>query len=153
MLSFGVLIAFRSPKQSEIEESSLESLSNSRIQGVWDPAHSTRLLPPFHPAATAITPGCQKLSTRLRRHLHPVAAASTRIYYIRKSAATIPPGCIASGIMTPDGRGERFNFHDQIYPDPPIALTRRISQQFCIVPQCSPEASRYVRQTSLDIFL
>ena len=130
----------------------MESLSKSKIQGVWDPAHYTRL-PPF-------TPDCQKLSTWLRRHLHPAAAtlhpavaASTRMYYIWKSAATIPPGCIASGIMTPDGRGERFNFHDQTYLDPLIALTRRISQQFCTVLRCSPEASRYVRQTSLDIFL
>ena len=69
VLSFGVLIAFLSPKQSEIEESSLESLSKSRIQGVWDPAHSTRVgIPPG---------GCQKLSTRLSpttlgcRHFHP----------------------------------------------------------------------------------
>ena len=62
VLSFGVLIAFLSPKQSEIEESSLESISKSIIQGVWDPAHSIRLpplyirlpplyirSPPFHP--------------------------------------------------------------------------------------------------------
>ena len=123
----------------------MESLSKSRIQGVWDPAHYTRLPP---------------LSTRLRYHLHLVAvtlhlaaATSTRMYYIRKSAATIPPGCIASEIMTPDGGGERFNFHDQTYPDPPIALTRRISQQFCTVLRCSPEASQYVRPTSLDIYL
>ena len=31
VLSFGVLIVFSSPKQSEIEESSLESISKSRI--------------------------------------------------------------------------------------------------------------------------
>ena len=118
-------------------------------------------LPPFTPGCCHhYTRRCQKLSIRLRRHLHPAAAtlhsadaASTRMYYIRKSAATIPPECIASGIMTPDGREERFNFHNQTYPDPPIALTRRILQQFCIVPRCSPEASRYVQQTSLDIFL
>ena len=111
-------------------------------------------LPPFTPGCCHhYTRRCQKLSIQLRRHLHPAATASTRMYYIRKSAATILPGCIASGILTPDGRGERFNFHDQTYPDPPIALTRRISQQFCTVLRCSPEASRYVRQTSLDIFL
>ena len=121
----------------------------------------------FHPAAAAITPGCQKLSTRLPPHytrllrhlhsvaatLHPATAASTRMYYIRKSAATIPLGCIAYGILTSDGRGERFNFHDQTYPDSQIALTRRISQQFYTMPRCSPEASRYVRHTSLDIYL
>ena len=114
----------------------------------------------FPPGCRHFTPGCQKLSIRLRRHLHPAAAtlhsadaASTRMYYIRKSAATIPPECIASGIMTPDGREERFNFHNQTYPDPPIALTRRISQQFCTVPRCSPKASRFVRPISLDIFL
>ena len=47
MASFGVLIAFLSPKQSVIEESSLESISKSRIQGVWDPALYIRL-PPFY---------------------------------------------------------------------------------------------------------
>ena len=112
----------------------------------------------FTPGCAAIIPGCQKLSTRLPPHytrllrhlhsvaatLHPATAASTRMYYIRKSAATIPLGCIAYGILTSDGRGERFNFHDQTYPDPPIALTRRISQQFCTVSRCSPKASQYV---------
>ena len=34
VLSFGVLIAFLSPKQSEIEESSLESITKSGMQGV-----------------------------------------------------------------------------------------------------------------------
>ena len=143
----------------------MESLSKSRIQGVWDPAHSTRVgIPPggcqnLPPGCAAIYTRLPSLSTRLRRHLHPAtttlhpaATASTRMYYIRKSATTIPPGCIASGIMTPYRRGERFNFHDQTYLDPLIALTRRISQQFCTVLRCSPEASRYVRQTSLDIF-
>nr|CAN70873.1 hypothetical protein VITISV_000374 [Vitis vinifera] len=61
-----------------------------------------------------ITPDCASIYTRLRRHLHLAAAASTRMYYIRKSTATIPPGCIAFGIMTPDGRGERFNFQSDI---------------------------------------
>ena len=92
MLSFGVLIAFLSPKQSEIEESSLESISKSKIQGVWDPAHSTRVgitsgcrhyiqlsplhlgrnyirLPPLHPAAATLHPDvifcCRPHSTRM----------------------------------------------------------------------------------------
>ena len=58
-----------------------------------------------------------------------------------------------------DGKGRRFNFPGQTYPDPPKALTqrvsqpfctvpitftRRVSQSFCRVPRCSPEASRYV---------
>ena len=34
MLSFGILIAFLSPKQSEIEESSLESMAKMSGQGV-----------------------------------------------------------------------------------------------------------------------
>ena len=58
--------------------------------------------------------------------------------------AAIPPECITSGILlrrhsirifcirrlTPDGRGGRFNFPGRTYPDPLIALTRRVSQPF-----------------------
>ena len=54
--------------------------------------------------------------------------------------AAIPLGCITSGILTLDGRGERFNFPGHTYPDPLIALTWRVSQSFCTVPRCSPEA-------------
>ena len=99
------MIVFLSPKQSEIEESSLESLSKSRIQGVWDLAHSTRVgitfgcaatfhqaTATFHPAAlpftsgyAAITPGCQKIYIRLP----PL--------YTRLSP--LPPGCITSGTL------------------------------------------------------
>ena len=110
VLSFGVLIAFWSPKQSEIEESSLESISKSIIQGVWDPAHSIRLpllyirLPPFHPDD------------------------------IRNSVvAAIPSGCLTFWIHEPDGRGGRFNFSGYTYSDPLIALTQRVSQPFCTV--------------------
>ena len=86
MLSFGVLIAFWSPKQSEIEESSLESKSKSRIQGVWDPAHSTRTGIIAHSTRVGIPSGC--------RHFPP------RMYHIRNStAAAIPPGCITSRIL------------------------------------------------------
>ena len=35
--------------------------------------------------------------------------------------------------LTPGGKGRRFNFPSQTYPDPPIALTRRVSQPFCTV--------------------
>ena len=112
MLSFGVLIAYWSPKQSEIKKSSLESLSKSRIQGVWDPAHSIRL----------------------PRHSIRLPPLYTRMYHIRKSATVIiPSGCLTSRIQEPDGRGGRFNFSGQTYQDPPIAFTRRISQQFCTV--------------------
>ena len=130
VLSFGVLIAFLSPKQSEIEESSLESISKSRIQGVWDPAHSIRLLPlyirlpplyirptPFHPDG-------------IRNYAPPPFHPDD----IRNSAAAaIPSGCLTSGIQEPDGRGGRFNFSRYTYSDPLIALTRRVSQPFCTV--------------------
>ena len=35
--------------------------------------------------------------------------------------------------LTPDGRRGRFNFPGQTYPNPLIALTRRVSQPFCTV--------------------
>ncbi|RVW91407.1 hypothetical protein CK203_038590 [Vitis vinifera] len=59
------IFSFLSPKQSEIEESSLESISKFRIQGVWDPAHSTRT------GIIAHSPGIL-----LRRH-------STQMFHIR----------------------------------------------------------------------
>ena len=90
------MIVFLSPKQSEIEESSLESLRKSRIQGVWDPAHytrlpplSTRLLPPLHPVAPLFTSGCRHFTSGCRRFypdvLHPKICYhhSTRMYCIR----------------------------------------------------------------------
>nr|CAN80703.1 hypothetical protein VITISV_011630 [Vitis vinifera] len=63
-------------------------------------------------------------------------------------SADILPECLTSGILlrrhsiqifrirrlTSDGRGGRFNFPGQTYPDPLIALTRRVSQPFCTVP-------------------
>ena len=61
------------------------------------------------------------------------SAHSIRIFHIRR--------------LMPDGRGGLFNFPGQTYPDPLIALIRRVSQPFCTVPRCSPEASRYVRPT------
>ena len=65
VLSFGVLIAFLSPKQSEIEESSLESVSKSRAQGVWDPANSTQV---------RIPSSCRALFTRMYHIQNPAAA-------------------------------------------------------------------------------
>nr|CAN84137.1 hypothetical protein VITISV_021092 [Vitis vinifera] len=84
-------------------------------------AHSTRMshirnsaAPPFHldvrtahpEFCTAIPPGCITSGILLRRHF-------TRMFRIR--------------ILTPDGRGGRFNFSGQTYPDPLIALIRRVS--------------------------
>ena len=117
----------------------MKSLSKSRIQGVWDPAHSTRTgiiahstrvvipsdcchfiwLPPLHPAATTFHLDVSHPESGCRRH-----------------SAAITLGCFASEILTPDGRGERFNFPGHTYPDPLIALTRRVSQPFCTVPRC-----------------
>ena len=81
MLSFGVLIAFLSPKKSEIEESSLESISKSRIQGVWDPTHSTRTGIIAHSTRVGITSDC--------RHYIRLPPLSTRMYHIRNSAAAV----------------------------------------------------------------
>nr|CAN66746.1 hypothetical protein VITISV_013700 [Vitis vinifera] len=164
--------------QSEIEESSLESMAKdirtecpdtpSEGGGTWAvagcrndrirmellriamraPCHSgrgvptpcTRRRPPcdlwhrtFYPdvrhpefCSVNILPRCLTSGILLRRH-------SIRIFRIRR--------------LMPDGRRGRFNFPGQTYPDPLIALTRRVSQPFCTVPRCSPEASRYVRPT------
>ena len=136
MLSFGVLIAFLSPKQSEIKESSLESISKSIIQGVWDPAHSTRTGIIAHSTRVGITSGCRHY-TKLPP-LHPTAAITLGYPPLHPAAATFHPdvshpkfycrrhfpfGCLTSRILLPDGRGERFNFPGQTYPDPLIALT------------------------------
>ena len=143
----------------------MESISKSRVQGVWDPAHSTQTGIIAHSTWVGIPSGCRHHSTRLsraitpgcRRHYIWLPPLSTRMYHIRNS------GRVTFHLLRmfhirqtfPDGRRGHFNFHDQTYPDPPIALTRRISQQFCIVPRCSPEASPYVQPTfryfSLDI--
>nr|CAN61097.1 hypothetical protein VITISV_015658 [Vitis vinifera] len=83
--------------QSEIEESSVESISKSRIQGVWDPAHSTRVgipsgchhyirLPPLHPADAA-TPGCRHFPPGCSHQEFHLAAAITL------GCRHIPPGC------------------------------------------------------------
>ena len=84
-------------------------------------------------------------------------------------SADIPSGYLTSGILS--GRRSTFSgyftssawrrmgkegvstFPCQTYPDPLIALTRRVSQPFCTVLRCSPEASRYLRPTFWDILL
>ena len=77
----------------------MESLIKSRIQGVWDPAHSTRVGIPLG--------SCQKLSTWLCRHLHPAAPPFTSycaaIYIQLPPLYTLlpplPPRCITSGTL------------------------------------------------------
>ena len=128
----------------------MESLSKSRIQGVWDPAHSTRVgIPPggyqklstrLRPLSTRLclhfTSGCRHFTSGCRRFhpdvLHPEICChhSIRMFHIRNS------GRVTLHILRMfhirqtylDGRIERFNFHDQAYPDPPTALARRVSQ-------------------------
>ena len=93
VLSFGVLIAFWSPKQSKIEESSLESISKSGIQGVWDPAHSTRVGIPS--GCLHFPPGCITSGILLPPSFHPNVSHpefccrrhSIQMYYIRNSDA------------------------------------------------------------------
>ena len=143
MLSFSVLIAFLSPKQSKIEESSLESISKTRMQGVWAGCQNdvARLVHFSH--STRMTSGIllRLHSTRvgISIRLPPLYPDDIRNYApppfhwddIRNSVpAAISPGCLTSGIQEPDGRGGRFNFSGYTYPDPLIALTRRVSQPF-----------------------
>ena len=81
MLRFGVLIAFLSPKQSEIEESSLESLSKSRIRGVCDPTHSTRegITSGYrHFTLECITSGCHHIPSGCR-HFTPGCITSENL--------------------------------------------------------------------------
>ena len=168
MLSFGVLIALWSPKQSEIEESSLESITKDVRTGRPDtPTEGGRMW------AVA---GCRNDVARLvhfsqwsGQHIRNSAPLTFHldVSHPEICSADIPPGCITSGILlrrhsirifrirrlTPGGRGGRFNFPGRTYPDLLIALTRRVSQPFCTVPQCSPEASRYLRPTFWDILL
>ena len=68
-----------------------------------------------------------------------MSGSSDRIFHIRR--------------LTPDGRAGCFNFPGQTCLDPLIALTRRVSQPFCTIPRCSPEASWYVWPTFWDILL
>ena len=140
----------------------MESISKSKIQGVWDPAHSTRMgiiahstrigitsgcrhytrLPPLHPAA-AITldcrhfpPGCSHPEFYCHRH-------STRMFHIRNSDA----GWERRAFQLP--RSDISRSSDSAHPE----TDRHFEIFFCIVLRCSPEASRYVRPTLRDILL
>ena len=127
----------------------MESISKSRIQGVWDPAHSIRLPPlytddirnyvppPFHPDDI-------RNSAPLPFHLdvsHPEFRSRMgeeellRIYISGSSNSAHPESFTAILHSTDSVHLENF------------------ATIFCTMPRCSPEASRYVRPTSLDIFL
>ena len=96
--------------------------------GPCDARHSS-----FHPGKNSVLPTFHLLRiSYIRNSIRPTFHL-LQIFHIRR--------------LTPDGRGERFNFPGQTYPDPLIALIRRVSQIFCTVSRCSPEASRYVRPT------
>ena len=150
MLSFGVLIAFWSPKQFEIEESSLKSISKSRIQGVWDPAHSTQVgipsdwrhyiwLPPLS------TPGCITFGILLSPPFHPDVSHLEFCYrchsiwmsYIRNSGA----GWERRAFQLPRSHisGSAYSAYSE--------TDRHFEIFCCIVPRCSPKASRYLRLT------
>ena len=113
----------------------------------FHPGRNSIRLPPLHPVAATFHPGCITSGILLPLPFHP------DVSHLEFCCAAIPPGCFTSVILTPDGRGERFNFPGHTYPDHLIALTRRVSQIFCTVSRCSLEASRYLRPTFGDILL
>ncbi|RVW58426.1 hypothetical protein CK203_109019 [Vitis vinifera] len=153
--SFKMTYTFLSPKQSEIEESSLESITKSGMQGVSG-MKNRHLDTPSEGDRTWAVAGSRNDVARLvplvsdpnttsrillRRH-------STRMSHIRNSApptfhpdvshpeffsADIPSGFFNIRHLTPDGKGGHFNFLGQTYSDHLIALTRRVSQPFCTV--------------------
>ena len=134
VLSFGVLIAFWSPKQSKIEESSLESMQGvypDRASGYTigghpgnisgqdaiasSGQHSTQVVHIRIVGSAAITPGC--------RHFTPGCAV------ISFGCGHFPPECAPPfhlGILHPayDAGWERmrFNFFGRTYPDHLIAV-------------------------------
>ena len=114
--------------------------------------HSTRMPHIRIGERAAIPPKMSHIRMELlRRHStrmspHPDGVALPTFHPdVSYSAHSIRIFCIQC--MTPDGRGGRFNFPSQTYPDHLIAFTWRVSQPFCTVPWCSLEASRYVRPT------
>ena len=113
----------------------------------FHPGRNSIQLPPLHPAAATFHPGCITFGILLLPPFHP------DVSHPEFFCAAIPPGCLASGILTSDVRGEHFNFPGHTYPDHLIVLTRRVLQIFCTVSRCSPEASRYLRSIFRDILL
>ena len=72
----------------------MESISKSRIQGIWDPAHSTRTGIIAYSTRVGIPSGC--------RHYIWLPPFSTRMYHIWNFCCVdIPPGWITSGILLP----------------------------------------------------
>ena len=152
VLSFGVLIAFWSPKQSKIEESSLESISKSRIQGIWDPAHYTRMpphyirLPPHYirlqPHYTRMPPHyiwLQPHYTRLLPHY-----TRTDIPHLEFCPGDVPPSPSVSHPADISGSA------DSAHPEDFAAILHSaavFSWSFLI---CATDIFRYL---SLDIFL
>ena len=94
----------------------------------------------YHPDISTpptFPPGCLSSGIMLCRH-------STRMSHIRNSA---PPPFHPDVSHLAHSIRRRFNFPGRAYPDALIASTWRVSQIFCTVPRCSPEASRYLRPT------
>ncbi|RVW99488.1 hypothetical protein CK203_038488 [Vitis vinifera] len=160
--------SFLSPKQSEIEESSLESMTKdvrtgrpdtpSEGSGTWAMAGGSPDRGARHMSSWGIRMELLRIAMCAPCHQ---GEGSLRLAPADGPPCDIPPGCLTSEILlrrhsiwifhirhlTPDGRGGLFNFPGQTYPDPLIVLTRRVSQPFCTMPRCSPEASRYLRPT------
>ena len=141
MLSFGVLIAFLSPKQSKIEESSLESMQGvypdrasgytigghpGNISGqdaiVSSRQHSTRVVHIRIVGSTTITPGCRHFTPGCRHFTPGCAAIPSDCHHFSPGYA--PP--FHPGILHPahDTGWERmrFNFSGRTYPDHLIAV-------------------------------
>ena len=128
----------------------MESISKSKIQGVWDPAHSIRTGIIAHSTRVGITSGCRHY-IRLPP-LHPAVA-------ITSGCRHFPPGCShpkiccrrhyirMSYIRNSRAGWERRAFQllriyisessNSVHPENFAAI-------FCTVAWCSPEASRYV---------
>ena len=127
MLSFGVLIAFLSPKQIWDGGEFFGIHARSILgQGVW--IHHRRAFGQH--IRVGFAPDCRHLHPDMRRHFHP----DVRCHFLHPDCChCIRLPCTStqmftSGILTPDRKGERFNFSGRTYPDPLIAPTRRVSQ-------------------------
>ena len=126
----------------------MESIIKSRIQGVWDPAHSTQLPPHY----TRLPP----LSTRMYHSEIMLPPHSIRPPQFHSEFCCHRSFHPDVSLRNSNAGWERrvLEFSGYTYPDPLIALTpREFRSHFAQVPRCFPEASRYVRPTSLDIFL
>ena len=140
-----------------MKESSLESMQGvypDRESGYTIGGHPTPCCHHFIPDCRQVAPGCCHFIPGCR-HLHPDARRhfAPGCRHLHPIAAHFPPQMFTSGILMPDGKGERFNFSGYTYPDHLIASTRMGEQPFCTVLRCSPEASRYLRPTLWDILL